>query len=253
MGPGSEMFKRSNPKAVQEGFLDHQEAKDMGKRCRALNEALETYPCHKMKLDPSRDGDIVDLGRALKSDLSEELDIPSHSLRVKVFADYDIRVGEGDHSGEDEGLGLEYATKVIEIPLCFQPKENATSPIYNITPSKLVLFRLGYKDEVVKRAAGLLGIGENASVGAIMNRGTIYPVVITRSPEEEVDKSGPVDEEQRDEPSYEPKTPMRAIVLDKNNPLHDEVFNEINKFVEQCAPKETKEKPDQGNSVKQEQ
>lgn len=90
----------------------------------------------------------------------------------------------------------------------------------------MVLFRLGFAGE--KFDGDTIGIGENARYGALVEDGCLRPLRLDTTK---------IKIKRHTE--YSPSCLVSVVMLDDNDPGYSEVLDEVDRFLDQCGPKES--------------
>ena len=243
MDSKSKMFRESHPDTVYDQYLYlHETKEERAERGEKLQQALSTYPSRGENVDKgSMRSDRSMLNEVLKSRFNISIS-RAFSNTIRYFEPYDVEPSE-------EYPDVNFVTQVITFDLYDQQRYAYGEQNSPETDShmKLLLFRLGCAGE--EPSEDTIGIGTNARYGAIVENDQLKPIRI----DADVIREDTVARIARG--SVAVKSPeatdtfvtllrrvaMDVVELNADDPMHVEVINEIDRFIEQCGPETTPE------------
>ena len=237
MDNASKMFRDSHPDTVYDQYLYlHETKEERAERGEKLQQALSTYPSRGENVDKgSMRSDRSMLNEVLKSRFTISIS-RAFSNTIRYFEPYDVEPSE-------EYPDVNFVTQVITFDLYDQQRYAYGEQNSPETDShmKLLLFRLGCAGE--EPSEDTIGIGTNARYGAIVENDQLKPIRI----DADVIREDTVARIARG--SVAVKSPeatdtfvtllrrvaMDVVELNADDPMHAEVINEIDRFIEQCG------------------
>ena len=237
MGPGSQIFKESNPEDVASHSIEYQSMKEQAENLRiALGQPDESESIQlRASYGTELDGLDIDL-RNNSGNLS----------RYSLFSDR-IKDGHGvlgyftSHEDVefDETPGVEYSTTAVSIKL--YTRSVGAKGVQPLKDSYIVLFRLGFKDEEINSSN--LGIGENAKFGVVLDEmSNIIPIrvdkdVVEKDILQKIERRDTVNDEEmitEGQIVTETKRMFRISQLDRSDDvvIYHEILNELDEFLE---------------------
>ena len=235
MDSKSKMFRESHPDTVHSRY-SHEVNEEHIERGEKLQQALSAYPFREEIVDK---GSVRSDRNILNEALKNKFDVAisqAFSNTIRYFEPYDVELSE-------EYPDEYFVTQVITFDLYDQQRDAYDEQNSPETDShmKLLLFRLGCAGEETREDT--IGIGTNARYGAIVENDQLKPIRI----DADVIREDTVARIARG--SVAVKSPeatdtfvtllrrvaMDVVELNADDPMHAEVINEIDRFIEQCG------------------
>lgn len=237
MDNASKMFRDSHPDTVYDQYLYlHETKKERAERGKKLQQALSTYPSRGENVDK---GSVRSDRNILNEALKNKFDVAisqAFSNTIRYFEPYDVELSE-------EYPDEYFVTQVITFDLYDQQRDAYDEQNSPETDShmKLLLFRLGCAGE--EPSEDTIGIGTNARYGVIVENDQLKPIRIDTDVTRKDAIAGIVRESAAAESSETTgtavmllyKVAMDVVELNADDPMHAEVINEIDRFIEQCG------------------
>ena len=236
MDNASKMFRDSHPDTVYDQYLYlHETKEERAKRGKKLQQALSTYPSRGENVDKgSMRSDRSMLNEVLKSRFNISIS-RAFSNTIRYFKPYDVQPSE-------EHPDVNFVTQVITFDLYDQQlyaygEQNSPETDSHM---KLLLFRLGCAGE--EPSEDTIGIGTNARYGVIVENDQLKPIRIDTDVTRKDAIAGIVRESAAAESSGTTgtavmllyKVAMDVVELGADDPMHAEVIDEIDRFIERC-------------------
>lgn len=236
MDSNSKMFRESHPDTAHSRY-SREVNEGCTERGKKLQRALSVYPFREEIVDK---GSVRSDRNMLNEALRNKFDVAisrAFSNTIRYFEPYDVQPSE-EHSDED------FVTQVVTFDLYDRQRDvydEQNSPEAD-SCMKLLLFRLGCAAEQPREDT--IGIGTNARYGAIVENDQLKPIRI----DADVIREGIVARIARGSVAVEPsettdtfmtllhRVAMDVVELNTDDPMHAEVINEIDRFIEQCGP-----------------
>lgn len=164
------------------------------------------------------------------------------SNTIRYFEPYDVEPSE-------EYPDVNFVTQVITFDLYDQQRDAYDEQNSPETDShmKLLLFRLGCAGEEPREDT--IGIGTNARYGAIVENDQLKPIhidadVIREDAVARIARGSAAVKSPEATDTFVTllrRVAMDVVELNADDPMHVEVINEIDRFIEQCGPETTPE------------
>lgn len=234
MDSKSKMFRESHPDTVHSRY-SHEVNEEHIERGEKLQQALSAYPFREEIVDK---GSVRSDRNILNEALKNKFDVAisqAFSNTIRYFEPYDVELSE-------EYPDEYFVTQVITFDLYDQQRDAYDEQNSPETDShmKLLLFRLGCAGEEPREDT--IGIGTNARYGAIVENDQLKPIRIDADVIREDTVARIVRESAAAESSETTgtavmllyKVAMDVVELGADDPMHAEVINEIDRFIERC-------------------
>jgi len=212
-----QMFKDSCPSAAYDRHLRHEAE---SQRALDLQEALETFEVQKTEVIPAR---TIGLLHSVDDKLSYQSGrfISTGAYKgvnvIRQFKPYDRQTS-------DAYPGVEFETTAVAFDIYDKQDSLLDKNRESHRSGYMVLFRLGFAGE--KFDGDTIGIGENARYGALVEDGCLRPLRLDTT-------------KIKRHTEYSPSCLVSVVMLDDNDPGYSEVLDEVDRFLDQCGPKES--------------